>query len=414
MRQPARLSLFLYLRIASLGFLAALSLFATASAVHKQSTNTRSDTGAANKANAHGFSTIVEPYGQIFPAFELASRALTQKPASGTPNTFGAQDALIGASVVASKPNQAFALTISAPGLLEPSTLSVQAPRAGQRYTLYPDLRWNVQALRAVKQPRTVTLTFELSSSDTRIAVRRVPVTLRSSNDVVFGVKDPTSNNILDFNWLFAAFVDEQSPAVVDILAKSTASGVIKKFHGYAQNDEEEVYAQVFAIWHTLQRRGIRYSNLSPVTDSFKTQNVSSQYVRFVSETWTSQKANCVDASVLIASALKRAGLAPVLVVIPGHMLVGVALDAQGSQYAYLETTRLDGSQTAPAQDVGSGPSSKRSLHASLANFEQALAQGQRQVDAAGTRFETESDLSYQIIDVQAARDLGVMPINRD
>ena len=414
MRQPARLSLFLYLRIASLGFLAALSLFATASAVHKQSTNTRSDTGAANNSSAHGFRTIVEPYGQIFPAFELASRALTQKPASGTPNTFGAQDALIGASVVASKPNQAFALTISAPGLLEPSILSVQAPRAGQRYTLYPDLRWNVQALRAVKQPRTVTLTFELSSSATRLAVRRVPVTLRSSNDVVFGVKDPASNNILDFNWLFAAFVDEQSPAVVDILAKSTASGVIKKFHGYAQNDEEEVYAQVFAIWHTLQRRGIRYSNLSPVTDSFKTQNVSSQYVRFVSETWASQKANCVDASVLIASALKRAGLAPVLVVIPGHMLVGVALDAQGSQYAYLETTRLDGSQTAPAQGVGSGPSSKRSLHASLANFEQALAQGQRQVDAAGTRFETESDLSYQIIDVQAARDLGVMPINRD
>ena len=414
MRQPARLSLFLYLRIASLGFLAALSLFATASAVHKQSTNTRSDTGAANKANAHGFSTIVEPYGQIFPAFELASRALTQKPASGTPNTFGAQDALIGASVVASKPNQAFALTISAPGLLEPSTLSVQAPRAGQRYTLYPDLRWNVQALRAVKQPRTVTLTFELSSSATRLAVRRVPVTLRSSNDVVFGVKDPASNNILDFNWLFAAFVDEQSPAVVDILAKSTASGVIKKFHGYAQSDEEEVYAQVFAIWHTLQRRGIRYSNLGPVTDSFKTQNVSSQYVRFVSDTWASQKANCVDASVLIASALRRAGLAPVLVVIPGHMLVGVALNAQGSQYAYLETTRLDGLQSAAARSAGSGPSSKRSLNASLENFEEALAEGQRQVDAAGTRFETESDLSYQMIDVQAARDLGVMPINRD
>ena len=358
---------------------------------------------AANRSNASDFRTIIEPYGQIFPAFELASLSLAHKSgASSTPNTFGSEDSLIGASVVASKANQALTLTISAPGLLSPSSLSIQAPRARQRYTLYPQLRWNVQALRAVKQPRAVTLTFELYSDKTRIATRHVAVTLRSSNDVLYGVKDPDSKKTLDFNWLFAAFVDERSPAITDIITRAKANGVLDKFQGYALADSDEVYAQVFAIWHTLQRRGIRYSNLAPVANSFKSQNVSSQYVRFVSDTWASQKANCVDGSVLIASALKRIGLAPVLIVLPGHMLVGVALDEQGSQYAYLETTRLETIRRSNNAD---------SLNASLENFEAALAEGQRQIDAAGTRFEDESNPSYQMIDIQAARDLGVMPI---
>lgn len=386
--------------------LAAFALFAHADNTSASSTarTHAAAPNASNQASANDFSTIIEPYGQIFPAFELTNLSLNRKSrASHTPNTFGPEDSLIGASVIASTANQAFTLTVSAPGLLEPSSLSIQAPRARQRYTLYPNLRWNVQALRAVKQPRAVTLTFALDSGKTRIAMRHVAVTLRSSNDVLYGVKDPDSKKILDFNWLFAAFVDEQSPAITEIVAKATASGVLDKFQGYSLGDVDEVYAQVFAIWHTLQRRGIRYSNLSPVPSSFKSQNISSQYVRFVSDTWASQKANCVDGSVLIASALKRAGLAPVLVVLPGHMLVGVALDAEADQFAYLETTRLE---TARSNSSGS-------LNTSLENFEAALAEGQRQVDAAGERFEDEGDLSYQIIDIQAARDLGVMPISQ-
>lgn len=388
----------------------ALSVLRPASAAASSGQASANAAKASSSFNANDFSTIIEPYGQIFPAFELASLSLTHKSGtSRTPNTFGNEDSLIGASVVASKANQALRLTISAPGLLNPSSLSVQAPRARQRYTLYPSLRWNVQALSVVKQPRAVTLTFELYSDKVRIARRQVPVTLRSSNDVLYGVKDPVSKKILDFNWLFAAFVDEASPAITDILANATASGVLDKFQGYALADVDEVYAQVFAIWHTLQRRGIRYSNLGPVANSFKLQNVSSQYVRFVHDTWASQKANCVDGSVLIASALKRAGLAPVLVVLPGHMLVGVALDAEGTQYAYLETTRLETARNYSAASA----SSKRALNASLSNFEAALAEGQRQIDAAGSRFEAETDLSYQMIDIQAARDLGVMPISQ-
>lgn len=402
MRKPARLTL---LNLAGSCLLAVFSLLANAgSSSTSAATSATAAPSASNQSNAYDFHTIIEPYGQIFPAFELTNLSLNRKPvASSTPNTFGSNDSLIGASVIASTANQALTLTISAPGLLKPSSLSIQAPRARQRYTLYPSLNWNIQALRAIKQPRAVTLTFALYSNKTRIAVRYVPVTLRSSNDVLYGVKDPDSKKILDFNWLFAAFVDEQSPAVTEIIGKATASGVLDQFQGYGLGNVDEVYAQVFAIWHTLQKRGIRYSNLGPVASSFKSQNVSSQYVRFVSDTWASQKANCVDGSVLIASALMQAGLAPVLVVLPGHMLVGVALDAQGSQYAYLETTRLENTRSNKAG----------SLNASLKNFEAALAEGQRQMDAAGKRFEDETNLSYQIIDIQAARRLGVMPISQ-
>ncbi len=357
------------------------------------------------------FSTIVEPYGQIFPAFELASGALIHRSeATAEPNSFGASDALIGASFVSQSANQVVTLTISAPGLLAASSLHVTAPAPQTRYSLYPTLNWQLAELRTVKQPRTVAIKFELFSGTDAIAANRIAmrvenVTLRSSNDVLYGVKDPASQKILDFNWLFAAFVDERSPAVAQVLRQAKASGVVDQFHGYKGTDEEEVYAQAFAIWHALQRRGIRYSNLPPITPALRSGNVSSQYVRFVSDTWNAQAANCVDGSVLIASAFKRAGLAPVLVILPGHMLVGVALDDASKKMVYLETTRLAN---------GVHRSKKRLLEQSLENFEAALAEGQRQVDLAGDKFEIGSDFSYQIIDIAAARRLGVRPISPD
>jgi hypothetical protein len=360
-------------------------------------------------ANPDALRTIVEPYGQIFPAFELASRALKHRSKlTSEPNSFGASDALIGASFVSQKANQELTLMISSPGLLEPSGLHVTLPKQQTRYSLYPTLRWQLPALRAVRHPRTVALKFELyagvyATAANRIATRVENVTLRSSNDVLYGVKDPASKKILDFNWLFAAFVDEHSPAIAEVLRQAKASGVIDQFNGYQGSDEEEVYAQAFAIWHALQRRGIRYSNLPPITAPLRSSNISSQYVRFVSDTWTAQAANCVDGSVLIAAAFKRAGLAPVLVVLPGHMLVGVALDEASKKMVYLETTRLANVVRAPKKPL---------LEASLENFEAALAEGQRQVNAAGDRFEVGSDFSFQIIDIAAARRLGVMPIS--
>lgn len=349
------------------------------------------------------FEPIVEPYEQIFPAFEIASQGLNSARVRPDSSVFGQADALIGAQVSVTQAKLPLTLEISAVSLLAPSRITAVLPKAGKRYMLYPPLQWLPGALERVQKARSVEIRFRLSSGEKVLLTQSKTVRLRPTNEVLYGVREQGSNKVLDFNWLFAAFVDRSSPAVDQILSSAQRSGLVERFDGYARADEEEIYAQIFAIWHVLQNRGIRYSNLPPPKES--RHLTQSQYVRFVDDTWHQQAANCVDGSVLIASALERIGLRPVLVVLPGHMLLGVALDEHGERFAYLETTRLG------QLPRGVKNASQLSMQQSFRIFERALEEGERQVSEAGSAFERPDDWSYQLIDIVAARRMGVLPI---
>lgn len=349
------------------------------------------------------FEPIIEPYEQIFPAFEIASQGLNSGRVRADSSVFGQANALIGAQVSATQANLPLTLEISAVSLLAPSRIKAVLPKAGKRYMLYPDLNWLPGALERVQMARSVEIRFRLSSGEKVLLTQNKTVRVRPTNEVLYGVREQGSNKVLDFNWLFAAFVDRNSPAVDQILSSAKRGGLVEQFDGYAGADEEQIYAQIFAIWHVLQSRGIRYSNLPPPKES--RHLTQSQYVRFVDDTWRQQAANCVDGSVLIASALERIGLRPVLVVLPGHMLLGVALDQHGERFAYLETTRL-GQLPRGVKSAG-----ELSMQQSFKIFERALAEGERQVNQAGAAFERPDDWSYQLIDILAARRMGVLPI---
>ncbi len=193
---------------------------------------------------------------------------------------------------------------------------------------------------------------------------------------------------------MFAAFVDEDHPLSRRVLNQARKNGIVDGFDGYAVRDPEHVYRQAFALWHELQQRGIRYS---PITRSVAIKDrVLSQRVRRLEESWENAQANCVDGSVLFASLLRRAGLNPSLVLVPGHMFVAFDLDARGRERAYLDTTLL-----------GTQPGA-RSEAASLATFQAAVARGLAQYQQARTKFDDEREPEYQIIDIEAARRLGV------
>jgi hypothetical protein len=80
--------------------------------------------------------------------------------------------------------------------------------------------------------------------------------------------------------------------------------------------DPDEVMMQVFAIWNVLQRKGIKYSDISSTTPS---KFVVSQTVRFLDQSIDATQANCVDGSVLMASILQKIGINSHLVMVPGH-----------------------------------------------------------------------------------------------
>ena len=139
-----------------------------------------------------------------------------------------------------------------------------------------------------------------------------------------------------DMGWMFAAYVNENSPTVERILKEALATKIVDSFAGY-QKSPDEVVKELFAIWTALQNRGIKYSNIT--TTAGDSPSVYSQHVRFVDESVANEQANCVDGSVLFASILRKLGLRSFLVMVPGHMFMGVYLTAKGDARVALETT---------------------------------------------------------------------------
>jgi hypothetical protein len=349
------------------------------------------------------FMPIVEPYAHIFPALEMAYQGLRVQPQSSA-HRIGIR--LLTPTTVP------LLLNIDAAGLFHDQ----QVIPAGARDVQLSDAsQWDWAALGKIGQARMQTVRFDLrifspQNKNTAARSKTLNVRVHASNEVLLGVEGQA-----DFNWSLAAFVDENSPVIAQVLSAAKRSGVVHEFTGY-QAGSEEVYAQVFAIWHALQRRGMRYSTLTvPVREH---PALLHQPVRSVAQSWREKRANCVDGSVLIASSLQHVGIRSALVILPGHMLLGVALDARGQEWMYLESTQM-GLKTlrqgsADVANLVARTGNDLSLTRSLDSFESALASGDSQVQDAGSAFYDPGNINYQIIDLFAARKRGIQAITLD
>jgi len=308
-------------------------------------------------------------------------------------------------------------LSVRIPGLAETSTLQARLPRAGERYTLFPRMRWDTARLGAWRSDGPAAAQFLLETEDGADDERTLSLRVRSVNQAPYHVSGEAPT---DLNWMFAAYVNERHPVVDSIVREARRGGIVRDFDGYDRDDPEHVYRQVFALWRVLQAHGIRYSPIARV--STVKDRVLSQYVRFLDESWESSEANCVDGSVLMASLMRRVGLRPSLVLVPGHMFIAFDLDRDGRRRGYLETTLLGGTTGAQRADgiAGTGASGDTALHqlggaldedASFASFERAVEQGVARYTRARSRFFDEARPQYQIIDIEAARRLGVAAI---
>ena len=198
----------------------------------------------------------------------------------------------------------------------------------------------------------------------------------------------------------------------MSIIDAAQTAGIVEHFDGYASTDPDNVYRQVWAIWHALSERGIRYSNADPAIE--RGPKVFSQRVRFLRETWNDRSANCIDGSVLIASVLQRIGIRSFLVLVPGHAFIGFYVDADAQRAVYLETTLLGASvsrtQSRPgfAATVPSTPQNRLSLN----SFAAALAAGRSHHARVAAKLDGRHRPDYAVIDIGAARAFGIQPID--
>ena len=108
--------------------------------------------------------------------------------------------------------------------------------------------------------------------------------------------------------------------------AKELAAG--RRLPGYetwkpAQEQQQSTTEQARAIYRALQQRGLSYVK-SSITFGERTD--ISERIRMPHESLRQESANCIDGVVMYASMFENLAMDPVVVLIPGHALVGVRM----------------------------------------------------------------------------------------
>lgn len=263
---------------------------------------------------------------------------------------------------------------------LRPLLMRVGA--TGATAILHPDLPWNFELLRRVSQSQPQTFIATLLVDGRQEAEASVVCTVHSVNEAVSRISTGPGAQWQDTSVCFASFVNEDHPWISTLLQEAVASGGVKTFSGY-QAGPQGVLSQVQAVWDALAARGLTYVNVA--TDSAASPLVSTQYVRFLDQSVHDQGANCVDASVLFCSILRRIGLRPVLIFRPGHCFAGFYDGPDSGRIVAFETTLLG-----------------------QAGFPAAAAEGAKELQSTLPFLGT---AQYSLVDIALCRQQGISPI---
>jgi len=302
--------------------------------------------------------------------------------------------------IVSSVPNAKVHVDISIDGWASPSELDATLKKAGTRYRLAPFIRYDFARLAQTNQSYPAMIRYAVRVNGIDLGWNQIQIRVRSVNDVPFYVESDLTGEPQDLSYIFAGFVNESHPAVQQILQEALDSKAVQRFVGYTENPAD-VGLQVIAIWYALQRRLVRYSNVTTPSAASPSGKVLSQAVRFIDESIDFQQANCVDGSVLFASVLYKIGIHPILVRMPEHMFVGYWLDEEHSAYEFLETT-LIGEGRRPG-----------SLKESASRILQALEIANKAFNENVQPAIEKEEPGYMLIDIAEIRKLGINAIPR-
>ncbi len=327
---------------------------------------------------------------------------------------YGDENGWLGVELSGLPEGAAVVVEVSVDGFMKPSkwkgTIDLTT-EDGEAHVL-PKGIWDYAALHKVKQQQPVNATFKVSVNGKPLDEQNETCVIKSINDCPFYVLwDEEGEEVEDFSWVFAAYVNENHPWVDGILKEAIRSGLVDSFTGYQSGDPDQVMMQVFAIWNVLQRKGIKYSDISTTTPS---KFVVSQTVRFLDQSIEATQANCVDGSVLMASILQKIGISSYLVMVPGHCFL--AFDTGNGEEDVtigLETTMLGNDDLEPVSELANLPEKKliKGFEASYLTFGNAVEAGNASLEEHADAFEDGSDPAIQLISIKETREFGIAPI---
>ncbi len=337
----------------------------------------------------------------------------------------GDKNSWVGAKLMNVTKGSKIKVEVSGDGWLKPSKIQVTLDRDEDEVLVMPKGVFDFDALHKVKQQKPANLNIKVSVNGKALDEQNEVVTLRSINEcpfaVIFGEGDDATAD--DLSWMFAAYVNENHPWIDGILKEALEAKLIDSFDGYQSGDPEKVLAQVYAVWHIMQRHGMKYSD---ITNTPKSKFAAAQVVRFLDDSVAGAQANCVDGSVIFASILTKLSIKCGLVLVPGHCFVCFDLDPDGDldvtagdderTVIGLETTMLGSNDLKPLSELKKIPGKQRDQlakkegQASAGTFGNALEAGTNVFSEHSDDF-AEEDSDYRVIPIADARELGIMPI---
>lgn len=196
---------------------------------------------------------------------------------------------------------------------------------------------------------------------------------------------------------LLAAFVMPNHPALVPVLVD--AARILGEhsgnpaLDGYQSRDPKRVVAIAAALFGALQKRGLVYASAPASFES------SGQRVRLPDQVLEQKLCTCLDSTCLVAAMLEQCGLRPLLVLIKGHVFVGVWLQEDG----FTEAVSDDGLRLRKYAELGELLLFETTVIPGGASFSEAVRLGGKHLDALDS-FEC-------VIDVHRARQGCIRPL---
>jgi hypothetical protein len=198
--------------------------------------------------------------------------------------------------------------------------------------------------------PTNVHYRISLVNPVEALAEGQLGIRLLPPNNFLMAVLDPTSNQLKNYTWLIAAWVRRRGNKLQEVL---NSAGTQHELHGYQIGPGQDVVAdvreQVRALYNAVKEWGIQYQNNVQVYLNDPAHYL--QQVRFPEESLTQHAANCLDMAVLFASLLSSCQISPLVLLVPGHALVGWKDGAGGCEF--IQTTSIGANSFDEARSIG-------------------------------------------------------------
>lgn len=265
-------------------------------------------------------------------------------------------------------------------------TVTVE-PRQTVEVNLHPVLQPEaIERLASYKEANLRIRITLLAPEETVLEDSTDMITVYARRDFPWNLYEIVDDLTLDENeLLLAAWVTPNDPAVeewIRVAADYHPQGLMPSGYDY------DVWDRLEALWDALDDvYEVTYVSTTVNMGDLVQDGLHFQRIRFPAEVLHQESANCIETTLLWASAAEALRLHPYVVDIPGHAYVAIDSVPDGSKAYFIETTLIGRGSFSDAVDVGGDE----------------WEEDQPYIEAG--------DEDYHLVDILEARDKGILPM---